>query len=100
PLQRIRRIYSPPQAFEQCRKFLNTLKHCRLEAYPDTSLAVKRVRDDEDPSQAAIASKEAAELYGLPVLEMNISDQKELFTRMVIIARDEVDVEANIPCKT
>ncbi|QQR91742.1 MAG: chorismate mutase [Myxococcales bacterium] len=100
PLHRIRRIYSPPQAFEHCRSFLSTMNDCRLEAYPDTALAVRRVRDDEDLSQAAIAGEEAAKLYGLPILKRDISDRKELFTRMVIVAKDEVRVETNVPCKT
>lgn len=100
PLNRVRRIYSPPPAFEHCKRFLRSLKHARLEVYPDTALAAQRVRDDDDLSQAAIASEEAAKLHGLCVLKRDISDLPNLYTRMVVVAREPIHVDPGVPSKT
>ena len=59
PIANIRRIYSHPQALAQCMKFLSTLHNCQREYFTDTAMAVKKVKEDQDLSQAAIASEEA-----------------------------------------
>ncbi|MCB9709037.1 MAG: chorismate mutase [Myxococcales bacterium] len=100
PINRVRHIYSQPPAFDHCKRFLRTLKHVRLEAYPDTALAAQRVRNDEDLSQAAIASSEAAKLHGLYVLKRNISDLADLYTRMIVVAQQPLKVDIGVPCKT
>ena len=100
PLGRIRRIYSHPQALQQCSEFLHTLKHCHVESFADTALAARKLRDDQDLSEAAIASEEAARLYGLHVIKRSIANQRENFTRFVVVAREPVEYDARIPCKT
>jgi chorismate mutase/prephenate dehydratase len=100
PLSRIRRIYSHPVALSQCGRFLSTLPDCHVEAFIDTAMAARRVRDEQDLSQAAIASEEAARLYGLTVLKRSVQDQPENYTRMVIVAREQVTFDTSIPCKT
>lgn len=99
-LENIRRILSHPQAIAQCSRFLAGLPRCRVESYHDTAMAAQKVRDDNDLSQAAIASSYAAELYGLHILRKNISNQPENFTRFVIVAREAVNVDPQIRCKT
>ena len=91
---------SHPVALAQCGLFLATLKECHIEAYVDTALSVKKIKEDGDPTQAAIASAEAAVLYEMPILRREIADQPENYTRMVIAARDQVDFAAAIHCKT
>jgi len=100
PLTKIRRIFSHPVALAQCGAFLATLTNCHAEAYSDTALSVRRVKDEQDLSQAAIASEEAARVYGLPVLARNIADQKDNFTRMVMVAKERVAYDAALHCKT
>ncbi len=100
PLSRIRRVYSHPKALDQCTDFLRTLPHCQAEAYTDTAMAARKIREDEDLSQAAIASEEAAQLFGLTVLKRDIANQKENFTRFVVVAREPVKFDGRIPCKT
>jgi chorismate mutase/prephenate dehydratase len=100
PLSRIRRVYSHPVALAQCGRFLAGLGDCHVEAFADTALAARKVRDDDDLSQAAIASEEAARLYGLAVLRRGIADQRENYTRMVIVAAKPADFDVRIPCKT
>jgi chorismate mutase / prephenate dehydratase len=100
PVSRIRRIYSHPVALEQCTQFLSSLRHCTVESFVDTAEAAKRVRADEDFSHAAIASEEAAELYGLVVVKRDIANNRENFTRFVLVARKGLEIDEAIPCKT
>ena len=99
-LKDLRRIYSHPQALAQCSDFLARLPWCTLEEFANTAMAVRKVGDDADPAQAAIASEEAARLSGLPVLARDISNQRDNFTRFLIVADAAIDPDLRIPCKT
>lgn len=96
----IRRIISHPQAIAQCGTFLSSLPRCQVESYTDTAMAARKVRDDSDLSQAAIAGANAAERYGLHVIAHDIANQKENFTRFVIVSREPVDCDPQIASKT
>jgi chorismate mutase/prephenate dehydratase len=100
PIANIRRIYSHPQALAQCMKFLSALGSCQREYFPDTALAVKKVKEDQDLSQAAIASEEAGRRYGLKVLKRDLADQRENSTRFVVVARKPIHIDLRIPAKT
>jgi chorismate mutase/prephenate dehydratase len=100
PLSCIKRIYSNSKAIDQCTEVLGTLKHCHVESVTDTASAARKVRDDQDLSQAAIASPEAARLYGLKVLKRDIANQKENYTRFVVVARTPLQIDPRIPTKT
>ncbi|MEX2600972.1 MAG: prephenate dehydratase [Balneolaceae bacterium] len=99
-MENIRRILSHPQAIAQCSKFLGSLSRCKIESYYDTAMAAKKVMDEADLSQAAIASAYAAELYGLYVVKRDIANQPENYTRFVVVSREPVSVDAQIECKT
>ncbi|MEO1021412.1 MAG: prephenate dehydratase [Bacteroidota bacterium] len=96
----IRRILSHPQGIAQCSRFLTKLPRCRVESYIDTALSAKKVRDDADLSQAAIAGAHAADFYGLKVIKEGIANQTENYTRFVIVSPEPVQVADQIPCKT
>lgn len=100
PLNRIKRIISHPQALAQCSHFLSTLHGCKVESYLDTAMSAKKVVEDGDLSQAAIAGSYAAELYGLEILKKDLANQSENHTRFVIVSRKEIAVDPQIPCKT
>jgi chorismate mutase/prephenate dehydratase len=100
PLARVRRIASHPQALAQCSEFLATLNECQIESYTDTAIAVAKVVRDGDPTQAAIASREAARRHGLEVLKSGIANRKENYTRFLVIAREAVEVPPGTRCKT
>ncbi|WP_421775137.1 prephenate dehydratase [Gracilimonas sp.] len=97
---KIRRIMSHPQAIAQCSHFLSKLPRCKVESYLDTAMSAKKVLEDGDLSQAAIAGAHAADLYGLHVIEHDIANQKENYTRFVIAARQPVQIDQQIPAKT
>ena len=100
PLRVIRRILSHPQALAQCMKFLTSLPNCQAESHPDTAMAVKKVKEENDPALAAIASEEAGRRYGLTVVRRNVEDQPNNYTRFLVLAKKPAPVDLRIPCKT
>ena len=99
-ISNIRRILSHPQAIAQCSRFLTSLPRCHVESYFDTAMAARKVRDDADLSQAAIASSYAAEIYGLHILKSNLANQEQNFTRFVIVGKDPIKCDPQLNCKT
>lgn len=99
-VSQIRRILSHPQAIAQCTHFLAKLPRCKVESYLDTAISARKVLEDGDLSQAAIAGAHAAEHYGLNVIAHDIANQKNNFTRFVIVSPKPVSVDLQIPCKT
>lgn len=100
PLDRLRRIYSHPQAIHQCTAFLASLPHVAVESFIDTAMSVERVKRENDPSHAAIASDEAAALHGLHILRRDIANHRENYTRFLVVAREAEPWDPRVPCKT
>jgi chorismate mutase/prephenate dehydratase len=96
----LRRVLSHPQALTQCSRFLASLDGVELVAYVDTAAAAKEVGAGHDRSQAAIASAEAGEIYGLAVLRDGVADQDENWTRFVVISGLEIELDPRIAAKT
>lgn len=82
----IKKIYSHPQAIGQSKTFLKAL-NAEIISYPNTALAAKYVKDLNDPTCAAIAAKETAELYDLEILANSINANKENYTRFFVIGK-------------
>jgi prephenate dehydratase len=94
----VKRIYSHPQALAQCERFLRRFKDVEAIATYDTAGSAKLIRDGELRDAAAIASRRAAEIFHLHVLQSDIQDFPDNITRFVIISRiaDPADeIEAN-----
>jgi len=89
-MEQIRRVISHPQVFNQCREFLERQKGWDLVAASDTATAVRRVKESGDRSEAAIASRDAAELHGLTVLKEAIETNPRNYTRFVVIAAQKL----------
>ncbi|MCK8603513.1 3-deoxy-7-phosphoheptulonate synthase [Desulfoferrobacter suflitae] len=85
----IKRVYSHPQVFQQCREFLENHPDWDLVACKDTATAVRRVKENNDSSEVAIASKEAAELFHMSILQEGIETNPRNFTRFVVVSRDQ-----------
>lgn len=80
-------VISHPQAVSQSEEFLNSLE-LRVRAEYDTAGAAKRIVDEKLDSTAAIASRRAAELYGLVVLADRIQTFPDNYTRFGVLSRD------------
>jgi chorismate mutase / prephenate dehydratase len=99
PLESLRRIHSHPQALSQCSEFLASLRQCEGVSAGNTALAAKLVRELKDPTQAAIASQEAAAHFGLHVLKRDIANQPVNYTRFVVVAATPVECDPRIAAK-
>ena len=88
-LSDVKTVFSHPQALMQCSAFLhdNGLKQISVE---NTAVAAKRVVEEGDKSQAAIASEIAGKLYGLELLKPFIQNNQGNTTRFVILANRKV----------
>ena len=99
-LSDIRTIYCHPQTVLQCSDFIAKHPECKVEYFSDTALSGKKVKDEADRSQAAIASEKAARIFGLSVIARRIANQEENYTRFILVSRKAVQVDPRIPCKT
>jgi prephenate dehydratase len=81
----IRYVYSHPQALAQCRGYLQKKGLKPVPAY-DTAGAAKMIKENKMPNSAAIASKRAAELYGMEILDEGIEDRKNNYTRFLVLS--------------
>jgi chorismate mutase/prephenate dehydratase len=63
-------------------------------------MSARKVMQDGDLSQAAIAGAQAADIYGLHVVEADLANQSENYTRFVVAAKKPVQVDLQIPAKT
>ena len=72
-LESIERVYSHPQALMQCSKFLDRHGSWQQIGAANTAVAAKKILNENDPTQAAICSEHAAEIYGLKILEEKIN---------------------------
>ncbi|PKM49538.1 MAG: bifunctional chorismate mutase/prephenate dehydratase [Firmicutes bacterium HGW-Firmicutes-7] len=79
-------IYSHPQGFEQSKTFLSNFQ-CKLIPYYNTARSAEYIKELNNPTIGAIASKKAAELYGLDILAENINCNQHNTTRFVIIGK-------------
>jgi len=85
-LPNVRRIYSHPVALAQCLRFFRA--NPQIEAIPtqDTAGAVREVLGRQHSDEAAIASAQAAEIYGGTILANAVEDHQKNFTRFLLLA--------------
>ena len=96
-LLQIKKIYSHPQALGQCSLFLDSIPDAKIIPSYDTAGSAKMLIKDKDEISAAIASKEAAKLYGLRIIRSNIQNKKKNFTRFLVIAHKPYRGKLNNP---
>jgi len=97
PLDKIKRVYSHPQALEQCRGWLMTnLAGAEMVEVSSTSRAAQLAASE--PTAAAVGPELAASLYHLPIVASSIQDRPDNRTRFLIIG--EVPAEPSGKDKT
>jgi prephenate dehydratase len=84
-LAELKTVHSHIMALGQCRKAIAALKLTPVTE-ADTAGAARHVREAGDPTHAAIASKLAAEIYGLRIAKKDIEDATHNTTRFVVLA--------------
>ncbi|MBE5970923.1 MAG: prephenate dehydratase [Lachnoclostridium sp.] len=89
-LSDIKTVYSHPQALRQCTDYLDSHKEWGRISVLNTAVAAKKVKEECDKSQAAIASRTAGELYGLKELAQGVNNEKCNTTRFIVLAKAPV----------
>jgi prephenate dehydratase len=89
---RLTAVHSHIHALGQCRKIIRELKLKAVVA-ADTAGAARELAEIRDPSRAAIATKLAADIYGLTVLRANIEDEEHNTTRFIVLSAEPQDAE-------
>ena len=100
PLNKIKKVYAHFQAARQCSKFLKSMPQAEVEYFEDTAKSVEKIKEDGIKEHAAIASKEAAEIFGVNILREDIANQPGNFTRFLICSKKSITVDERIPAKT
>jgi arogenate/prephenate dehydratase len=91
-IEDVRVVYSHPQALAQVEKALSQMRGVEVVAVYDTAGAAKMVRDGERHDAAAVASRRAAEVFGLAVLRESMQDFADNITRFCVIAKEAADI--------
>ncbi len=91
-LQSVQRVMSHTQALGQCR---NTLRKLGMKPVPeaDTAGSARLVAEGGDLTVGAIASRLAAEIYGLQILKSDMEDEEHNTTRFVVLSKEPDDAE-------
>lgn len=84
----IEKVYSHPQALGQCRVYLEDHGYEAIAEY-DTAGSVRMIKKKGLKNAGAIASRRAAEVYDMKIIEQGIEAHDENFTRFLILSRDE-----------
>ena len=95
----IKKAVSHPQALGQCAGYLRA-HNIKPEIGLDTAGSVKLLKESGGRDKASIASRRAAELYGMEILEEGIEDDAENYTRFLVIKKEAGAEPAHDMAKT
>lgn len=87
--EEIKTVYSHPQSLMQSSRFLAT-KDWKQISMPNNAFAARKVAEEMDKSQAAIASAYAGEVYGLNILKKGVNQSDCNSTRFIIVTNQKV----------
>ncbi|MBC3540240.1 prephenate dehydratase [Rufibacter sediminis] len=94
-MEDIQEIWSHPIALLQCCDYLNSQPQVSTKETSDTADTARMIKEGQISGVAAIASRKAAELYGLEVLNSNVANDTENYTRFVVLSREKQTNTAN-----
>jgi prephenate dehydratase len=83
--EKVRKVYSHPVALNQCLDFFRRHKRVERVTFYDTAGSVKMIMRDRPADSAAIASELAAKIYGGRILQREIEDDRQNFTRFFLL---------------
>lgn len=93
----IEEIYSQIMALAQCENYLdNNFPSAKHIEYHDTVASVELVKKSGDKTKAAIASADSAKLHNMEILDKEIEDNKQNYTRFLVLQNNKtIDSKAN-----
>lgn len=89
-MAQIKTVYSHPQSLMQSARYLNAHDNWRQISMQNNAFAARKVSEDKDFSQAAIASEQAAKIYGLDILERGVNQSDTNSTRFIIVTNQKI----------
>lgn len=92
-MSNIQTVYSHPQSLMQSSKFLSAHPEWKQISMQNNAFAAQKVLNDGDPTQAAIASEQAAKIYGLDILKQGVNHSDTNSTRFIIVCNQKIFVE-------
>jgi prephenate dehydratase len=92
-LEGIKSVMSQIPALGQCRNIIRAMG-LKMIVGADTAGSARHVSEMKDPTIAALASRLAAETYGLTILKADVEDAQHNTTRFLVMAREPDDAEA------
>ncbi len=101
----IKEIITHEQAVSQCSDFIKTLGNVKITVCENTAKAAELVADSERTDVACICSHDCAGIYGLSILETNVQNNENNYTRFIAIQKklkiyenaDKISIMANLP---
>ena len=101
----IKEIITHEQAVSQCSEFIKTLGNVKITVCENTAKAAELVADSERTDVACICSHDCAGIYGLSILETNVQNNENNYTRFIAIQKklkiyenaDKISIMANLP---
>lgn len=85
----IKRVYSHPQSLMQSARYLNDYNWQQI-SMQNNAFAAKKVAEEQDGTQAAVAGEHAGRIYGLEVLEKGINQSDTNSTRFIIVTNQKI----------
>ena len=87
----VKKIYSMPPALGQCKHSLDRLlPEAEIVPTYDTAGGVKMIKEQNITDGAGLASIRAAEIYGMNILQADMQDDSENYTRFVVVAPEPI----------
>ena len=96
-LNDIEEVWSHPIAIKNCENYFRNYPHIKIIEEKDTAFVAKQIKDLKIKGIAAIASKTAADIYGLEILEESIQSDKLNITRFFILTKKrDFNIDVNL----
>ncbi|GFH90661.1 P-protein [Lachnospiraceae bacterium] len=89
-IDEIRTVYSHPQSLMQSSRYLQEHASWKQISMNNNAFAARKVAEDMDGAQAAIASAHAAETYGLEILEKGVNRSSTNSTRFIVVTNRKI----------
>jgi len=94
-IENISEIKSHSMALAQCTDFLNKFSHIKASESVDTALSAKEISEENKPGIATIGCSMAADIYGLEIIAESIENNKENYTRFLIVEKENLNINFN-----
>ena len=89
-LSQIKTVYSHPQSLMQSARYLGEHEDWKQVSLKNNAFAARKVSEEGDRTQAAIASEQAAKIYGLEILERGVNQSESNSTRFIIVTNQKI----------